>query len=148
MNERAISTMLGYVLTLAISALLVAGLLTVGGSFVDSQQAVVVDSGLQVIGQRLAGDLATADRLAQLDRGTTELRLTARLPTTVSQTSYTIDITTTNGNTSLILSPQSSKRNVTVDVANTTAISPGTVTGGDLVIVYNDAETRLEVEDG
>lgn len=145
MDERAVSTMVSYVLALGISAILIGGLLTAGGTFVDNQRNTVVTSELQVVGQRLAADLATADRLVQLGTGPTDIQVTARLPQTVVGSAYTIDINTANGNVSLELSTRGADQTVTIDVANTTTIASGRVGGGDLDIVYNEGENQLEV---
>ena len=145
MRDRAVSTSLNYSLTLAISTLLVVGLLTAGGTFVDEQRKDVVDSELQVIGERLASDLATADRLARVGGGAAVVNVTSRLPAAVSGKSYTVAVTASDGNATLVLSPNGANRNVTVPVANRTAIQPTRVVSGDLLIAYDAAADELEV---
>ncbi|MHB9285703.1 hypothetical protein ACKVMT_01520 [Halobacteriales archaeon Cl-PHB] len=146
MSDRAVSTSLNYSLTLAISTLLVVGLLTAGGTFVDQQREGVVDSELRVIGERLASDLAAADRLAQVGGGSAVVNVTSRLPRSVSGKSYTVAVTGSGGNATLVLSPNGENREVSVPVANKTAISPTRVSSGNLRIVYDDAgDGTLEV---
>lgn len=147
MSDRAVSTALNYSLTLSIAALLIVGLLTAGGNFVDGQRTQVVDSELEVIGQRLAADISTADRLVEMDGNPTTVNVTADLPSTVSGSPYSVRVTTRDGNASLQLTTRELGRNVTVPVANTTDIAPGTTSGGDLEIVYDDSNERLEVRD-
>jgi hypothetical protein len=149
MTDRAVSTTLNYTLTLGISAILIVGLLTVGGNFVESQRNGVVDSELEVIGERLAGDIHTADRLVQADNETTTVTVTSRLPRRVSGSSYDIEVVTSDGNATLELTSDAIDRTVTTRVPNTTAISSTTVRGGTLEIVYNQSGSndRLEVTD-
>ncbi len=145
MTDRGVSTTLNYVLTLAISTLLVGGLLVAGSTYVDHQRETVIDSQLQVIGQRLADDIATADRLVQASDGTTDVRITTSLPTTVAGSTYAIDVQTDSGDTTLRLRAQQLDRTVTVAVANKTVIEPGTVNNPDIAIVY-DSTTSADIE--
>ena len=145
MRDRGVSVTLNYTLVLGITAILVVGLLTAGSGFVESQRNSVIDSELRVIGERLAADLATADRLAQLGESSTALNVTAQLPKTVAGTSYRIEVVTAGGNTSLELTTDSLDRVVTARVANTTAIEPTEFPGGPVEIVYTGG--KLEVRD-
>lgn len=147
MSDRAVSTTLSYSLTLSISALLVVGLLTAGGTFISDQRDDVVESELEVIGERLAADISTADRLVEMGDGPTNVSVYSRLPSTVSGSSYDVEVRADNGNASLRLTTRSLDRNVDVPVANTTDLSPGATSGGDLAIVYNDSSDSLEVRD-
>ncbi|MFC7028484.1 hypothetical protein ACFQH8_15745 [Halomicroarcula sp. GCM10025710] len=62
-DDRAVSTALGYVLTLSIASLLVTGLIIAGSGFVEDRREQVVREELTVIGQQIGADLARADRL-------------------------------------------------------------------------------------
>ena len=145
MRDRGVSVTLNYTLVLGITAILVVGLLTAGGGFVESQRNSVIDSELRVIGERLAADLATADRRAQSGESSTTLNVTTQLPKTVAGTSYRIEVVTAGGNTSLELTTDSLDRSVTARVANTTAIEPTEFPGGPVEITY--AGGTLEVND-
>lgn len=147
MSERAVSTAFNYTLILGISTILIVGLLTAGGNFVDAQRDSVVDSELEVIGERLASDIAMADRLVQAGNADQTLNLTAELPSSVSGSSYSIDIVTEDGNASVELTSPSLDRTVTAKVANTTALEPTSVSGGSVEIVYDQSEERLVVTD-
>lgn len=147
MRDRAVSTALSYTITLGIVGILVVGLLTAGGGFVGSQSNSVVDSELQVIGERLAADIASADRLARLGDGAHTVNVTASLPRAVSGSNYRIDITTGGGNATIELTSSAVNRVVSVNIANKTAIEPASVNGGNAKIVYEDSTDRLEVHD-
>lgn len=145
MADRAVSTTLNYALTLAISTLLVGGLLVAGSTFVDDQRKTVIDSELEVLGQRLADDIATADRLVRASAGSPTVRISTSVPATVGGSTYTIDVLTDDGNASLRLRTHELDRSVTVNVANETEIDPGSVSNDEIEIVY--AGGTLEVRD-
>ncbi|GAB7012899.1 DUF7266 family protein [Halolamina salina] len=81
-DRRGVSTALGYTLTLSITAVLIAGLLTAGGTLVENQQRAVVTDELTVTGQQLAAGFEDADRLAGTMRNGT-VRLSVWLPSDV-----------------------------------------------------------------
>jgi hypothetical protein len=148
-SDRGISTTLGYTLTLGITGILVLGLLTAGSGFVEGQREAVATSELRVVGERLAGDIAAADRLVRATNGTGEPDVTvvARLPAAVAGTGYGIDVRAGGGNVTLDLTARRIDSTVTVPVANATAVAPGSLAGGDLAVVYNGSADRLEVTD-
>lgn len=147
MDDRAVSRVLGYVLVLSISTVLVAGLLMSGNSFVTDQRSNVVDSELDVIGQRLAADLSTADRLVRAGDGAATVSIDSNVPARVAGERYNVEVVTSDGTASLEISTAGLDRSVTTPVVNTTAIAPGTVSGGDVVIRYDRDTDRLEVLD-
>lgn len=145
MDDRGVSRVLSYSLVLTISTVLVAGLLIAGGTFVSDQRSQVVDSELEVVGQRLAADIATADRLVRMGRGETTVRIDSRIPDSVAGSNYRVEVVASGGNASLLIHATSLDRSVTVPVSNTTAVAPGTATGKDIVIAYDGANDQLEV---
>lgn len=145
MGDRGVSVTLSYVLVLAISTVLVVGLLTAGSGFVDDQRNRVAESELRVIGERLAGDIATADRLVQANDGATNVTLVSSLPESVSGASYRVFLVPEDGNVSLLLRTTALSDGVTVRLPNTTAIAPSTATDGRVAVVYDPAAGRLEV---
>jgi hypothetical protein len=94
-DQRAVSTTLNYALSLSLATLLITGLLVAGGDFVQDQRERTVRTELRVIGQQISADIATVDRLVQTKEsgslGTVELE--RQLPETVSDTTYSVDIT-------------------------------------------------------
>lgn len=95
-DERAVSTTLGYTLTLSITAVLLAGLLTAGGTLIEDQRQAVATDELTVTGQQLAGGLEDADRLASTNQnGTGEygtVRVNVWLPDGVGMGGYTLRV--------------------------------------------------------
>lgn len=96
MADRGVSTALSYALILGIVALLLAGLTTGVAPLVTNQQTDATHSTLEVLGNDLAGDVATADQLAVSagTNGTVVLR--TRLPDRVGGSHYHVDIAEQN----------------------------------------------------
>jgi hypothetical protein len=141
-DDRAVSTALGYILTLAITALLITGLLTAGGDVVADQREVTIRNELQVIGQQMAAYVATGDRLAQTTNGDVALRRT--LPSTVVGSSYLVEF---NGTTETItLRSNDPEITVVVRFDIETALADTTVNGGAVRIVVSGG--TMEVHDG
>lgn len=92
MADRAVSTVVSYVLVLGIVALLVTTLLTTFAPFVTNQQQSTAQSTMSVFGNDIAGDLGSADRLATRidENGRVELRTS--LPNRVGGSRYEIEI--------------------------------------------------------
>lgn len=145
--DRAVSTTLGYVLTLGITMLLITGLVAAAGTYVETQREQVIRSELTVIGEQLSADLAAVDRLART-WGTDREVVTRQIPAEVAGTSYTVEVVNPGppgSGSYLRLTSTDPELTVEVDLELNTAIAGGSVGGGDLEIVYDG--TDLEVHD-
>ncbi|WP_424015305.1 DUF7266 family protein [Halorubrum xinjiangense] len=140
-SDRAVSVTVGYVMTLAISTLLLSGLFVAGGSFVESERERAAQGELTVVGERLAADLGTVDRLvantASRDELTVDRSLT--LPDRVSGTGYRIRVTA--GETGGTIALESDGTDATVEIPFRTsegvAVENATVDGGSLRIRWD-----------
>jgi hypothetical protein len=149
-DGRAVSTTLGYVLALAITSVLVSGLMIAATGFVETEREQVIRSELEVVGQTLIADLGGADRLASAVDG--DVRVRSSLPRRVGGSAYTIEIRadpddgTIDGFTELTLSAASVDVSVDLRVVTSTTLSTTTVDGGELVVVFDGS--TLEVREG
>lgn len=138
MADRALSTVVSYVLTLGIVVLLLSSLIGVFGPLVTNQQDDAVRSNLVVFGNDLAGDLESADRLAGAagDDGIVELR--TRLPDRVGGNQYEIAVEPAGGGYEIQFRSQDLDAPVVVTVETNAAIDtqPESLDGGTLVISY------------
>lgn len=82
-DNRGVSTTLGYTLTLSITAVILAGLLTAGGGLIEDQRRAVATDQLTVTGQQLASGFEDVDRLAATTTTNGTARVTIWLPTEV-----------------------------------------------------------------
>lgn len=138
MRERALSTVISYVLALGIVALLTTLLFVSMGGFVDGERQQTTRSTLEVVGNAIAADIETADRLAQASGDSGTVELAAAQPERVAGTQYTIAIeqVAADGRYAITLRSSGPDVTVTVPVTTRTGIDETTVDGGDLEIVY------------
>jgi hypothetical protein len=86
-TDRALSTPISHVLAISITTILIIGLLTAGGGYIEEQREFAAARELETIGSRLSAELTRADRLAQ-ETGAVTIR--TEHPDTVSGTSYRV----------------------------------------------------------
>jgi len=144
-DERAVSVAVGYVLTLAIGAVLLSGVVIGIGGIVDSQTDRVVRGDLEVIGQTTVANLESADRLAraaEIDRlddpdavDSTNVSVGVDLPTRLAGRPYRIAVT----NASVTL--RTDDPDIAVEIPHAAAVSvrETSVRGGPVRIRYDDA---------
>ena len=143
MTGRGVSTALGYVLGLAVVTLLISGLFFATGELVVDEQEQAIQSELRVIGNQLAADVTSVDRLAlSVDDAT--VNLSRSLPNSVAGTSYQIFLRADSSPpASIELRTTDPDVSVTVSVMNGTAIENSTVSGGEISISYDGQEVLL-----
>jgi len=147
-RDRAVSTVVGFVLILGVASLLVTGLLVATGDFVDNQRQETIRDEMEVLGQQLAADIAASDRMVRA--GGTTVRTERPLPERITGVTYQINVTSSGGGlTTIQLSTQDPSVSAEVSVRTTTPVASGTtVNGGDVEIVYDAAANQLEVQNG
>ena len=141
-QDRAVSVTVGYVLNLAIASLLLTGLFVAGGSFVQSEREAAIEGELTVVGERVAADLMTVDRLANASENPSELTVERRaeLPTRVSGVEYTVSLVPDGGEDGAHLLRLAGDRvDVVVEIPVRTAepVDETTVEGGDVTIEWD-----------
>jgi len=149
-TDRAVSVTVGYVMTLAVSTLLLSGLFVAGGSFVDTQRERAAQGELTVVGERVAADIGTVDRLAASAASPDDLTVnrSLTLPDRAAGSTYRIRVTASGTEGTVAL--EADRTGATVEVPFRTsedvAVRNATVDGGDLRIRWDpDAGTDGEV---
>lgn len=132
-----------YTLGLAITLVLMTGLLTAGGDFVRDHQEQAARTELEVIGQQLAGDIETADRLATTTTSDAVVTVRRSLPDEVAGSQYTIELV----GQQLELSATAVDVTVEIDLATENSLADATVTGGEIRITLT-AGGDLTLEQG
>lgn len=135
-DERAVSITLNYVLAIAISAVLVTGLLIAGGNFVGDQQESVVRNELSVVGQRLAADLERVDRMVAAGDDVDAARINRSLPTAAVGERYDIELDA-SAEPELVLTADGADVSVSVTISNRTPLADSSVRSGSVAVVYD-----------
>ena len=151
-DTRGVSVTVGYILTLAVAALLLGVLVTGASGLLAGQSEIVVGDELNVVGNQLAANIDEADQLARIARddatasGTDgRVVLDVRLPDRVSGSEYDVEIDDASRTITLeALNPE-----VTVEVAypdtEMELEGPDRFRGGSIRLVYDGGDT-LEVQ--
>ncbi|UPV73594.1 hypothetical protein M0R89_13730 [Halorussus limi] len=135
-DTRSVSVTVNYALNLVVATMLIGGVLTATGGMVQDRRESAVRTELSVVGERIAGDLMAADRLAEV--GTAgpgadpTVSLSVTLPERVGGTRYDVSVRTSPA----VLVLQSDDPEVTVRVGyhHDTPVETTTVRGGNLRI--------------
>ncbi len=152
-DERGVSIAITHVLTIAITTTLIAGLLVGAGTVLDGEKERSGTQALETIGERVAGEVASVDRLAGNESG--DVTLYADHPREVSGSTYTIEVLGSDAcsNEDLIedvdaclrLTSHGGDVTAAVPIANETALdTDSTASGGSIAIEYDGDEISIE----
>lgn len=150
-DRRAVSSTLGYVLTLAISGILVTGLLVAGGTMVTSEREVVANEQLSVAAEQLATGMTDADRMAATGDGGT-VRIEVWLPDGAGSAPYSLRLVSENIDqpyeTRIVAESSALDVSQSVVVRTTFDVAESTVDGGPVVVTFDDdGGGKLHVHD-
>lgn len=109
-DTRAVSTQVGYVLSIAIIAILMAGLISSTGELVTETTHQGIQTELHITGDRLAGQIMEVDRILAASGKSPSIILTANIPDQTSNGLFTLSYK----NSSLVL--KSTQSEVTVSI--------------------------------
>lgn len=149
-GSRAVTVPTDYVLLVGITALLASGLLAGTAGFVGDQQERAVRSGFEVVGNELASELATADRLADSLGDEGRVRMGSDLPESVAGTTYLVSFDNRTGadgpyTYDLVLTSTDPAVTVRVPVRTHRPVATDTLDGG--AIELSATPSGLEVRD-
>ena len=149
-DERAVSVAVGYVLTLAIGAVLLSGIVIGIGGVVDSQTERVVRGDLAVVGQTAVANLESADRLARAaevdrpdDADAANVSVDVDLPDRIAGRTYRIAV----DNESVTLRTNDPEAVAEIPHVANLSVEPSRVRGGPIRFRYNSSVGRLEVRE-
>ena len=143
-SARGSSIPLSYVLTLAITAILLSSLVSAAGSLVDERRDSVAREELRVVGEHVTARLMAADRLAATDPSSLAVR--GRFPSRIAGRPYRVTVDTGGARPVVHLRVDSPNVVVEVPFVTRTPVVETTVVGGDLEVVL--AGGSLEVRPG
>jgi len=92
-RDRGQSISINYTLSLVIVSVLMSGLFISMSGFLDTERTRVTRSEFEVLGNRVAADIATADRLAETTESNAGVEVETAIPPRVAGSWYTVTIT-------------------------------------------------------
>lgn len=155
-DRRAVSVTITHVLTIAITTILISGLLIGTGTLLDNQKDRATYDEKSTIGDRLATEITAVDQAAQRADGDPDpatVTVQTEHPRRVSGGQYFVTLhddasecDTWDPNQCLVIeSGQTNSVEVPLNV-ETTLDAPKTVQGGDIWIHYNGSEITITQE--
>jgi len=135
MRERAQSSTIGYVLSIAVATLLIVSLVAGVGTFVENRQEQAIRDQLTVIGERMATQLTATDTLATRE-GTVYVE--PGIPDRAVGMNYRVQLDASGEQ--LVLSTADPAVSVRVSVVTTRPLADSTTEGTDIAIRYADSD--------
>lgn len=154
-SERGLSIAVTHVLTIGVTTILIAMLLMSGSALLESETDRSTQTSLETVGERLSGEIANVDRIAN---NSNDVTITADHPRTVANSQYTVEIRDDcsgideslidHSNECLELTSQNTDVTVYVPLALDNADQvDGTVTGGEITIEYDNGDISISEAD-
>lgn len=134
--DRGMQTIVSHVLSVGITTLLIIGLVAGATGFLQTQESRAAETELETIGNRLAGAVTSADRLAQGSDGV-ELRVTLSDSVVGSPYTVTVNASCSAVYTCLNLSADGYDASTFVAVRNETAVHLEHGVGGRFLVTSN-----------
>ena len=152
MNFRSVSMTLNYVLVLAISSVLVTGLIIAGGSFVGDQREQVVEGELRIIGNHLAGNMEQVDRyVGASESGDPPVAyVNQTFGDQVTGTTYQVSLGEQSGTAQVVLNATDPDVSVRVNASVGTGVDEDSfATGGSISVAYDPSQSppKLVIRD-
>ncbi|MFA9501389.1 hypothetical protein ACERIM_01265 [Natrinema sp. H-ect1] len=152
-DERGVSIALTHVLTIAITTVLVAMLITSASTMLETETDRSADIGLETIGERLANEIGNVDRIATGDDGRAErVAVTASHPRTVANSRYTVELRRNctapllDGQTDCLrLTAASADTVAYVPVETTADIENSSASGGEIELQYDGSSNNISI---
>lgn len=89
-RDRGLTPTVTHVLTLGITAILLAGLMMAGSAMLETETDRSAEGSLETVGERVATEITQVDRLAEYESDTVTMRVSH--PRTVANSGYTITL--------------------------------------------------------
>lgn len=151
-DERAISTQIAYVLSVAVTAVLITTLITSVTGFVADKQDTAIRYEMTGAGERLATQIQDVDAVAH-ESGARRVALAADVPATVGGKQYTITLSDScevnaGGQHPCLVLESTNDIVMRFPLRIDTAVDDGAaVSGGDFAIVYEASDDHITLEE-
>jgi FlaG/FlaF family flagellin (archaellin) len=140
-DDRAVTSAVEYVLTIAIATILVTGLVIAATGHVNEQRSRTTTAQMDVVGQQIAGSLETADRMVRMADSVSDLTVTEELPDQILANSYTATIDASE----ISVDSPVAEETVTVEYETETSVDPTPVAvrGGEIEITLSGSDLEV-----
>lgn len=144
MKDRGVSTTLSYVFSLVIIMMLLSGLFGAAGDIVEDQQERVIRSEMRVVGNHLAADIRSVDRLS-LRTSDGGVRVTSDLPGKLARRNYIVRIENPGGDRYRInISSKDPHITESTFLRTNATLVTNEFNGGNVEISFNGSHIEVE----
>ncbi len=152
-DDRGVSISLTHVLTIAITTVLIAMLITGASTMLETETDRSADLALETVGERLSNEIGNVDRIANGDGGRAErVTVTASHPRTVANSRYTVELRRNctapllNGRTDCLrLTAESVDATAYVPVETDADIENSSASGGEIELRYDGSSNDISI---
>ena len=144
-DERAVSITVTHAMTISITTILIAGLLMSAGGLLQTETERSTETSLETVGERLAGEIQSVDRLATEEDG--QVNVTADHPRTITNSGYTVELRTDcdsplleDGSDCVKLTDQGEDVTVHVPVETDAELANGSTATGGTIDIGSDSD--------
>lgn len=141
-GNRGVSFTLGYVLTVAIAVVLIAGVVFTVGQVVKDERNETIRGEATVVGDQTAAAVMAADRLAGREADS-NVSIDLRLPDRLADQAYTVSLRSDGSDTQVMVRTRSPSIVVSTPLTTRTAVENATVTGEHVRAVYRADDGKL-----
>ena len=150
-TDRGTSITITHVLTIGITTLLIAVLLTSSGTLLENETERSAESSLETIGERLAGEIESVDRMTT--NGADSVSITADHPRTVANSRYTVTLLSSctesplvdNSSSCIRLTATNADTEVYVPVVTDTELKDGSSASGGSLEIYLNSNDKIAI---
>lgn len=141
-NERAVSFNVGYTITVAITTILVIGLISGVGGLLHAEQNKAITHQVTVTSDQVASGIMTTDRLATTGSTTqTNLTVAQDTPSKTVSPQYFIELRNESTGPSVYVETSGGEHSHSVPITTQTRINETRITGGETIYITHTLNT-------
>jgi hypothetical protein len=154
-DQRGASITVTHVLTIAITAILVSGLLLAAGTFLDNQRERAVEQNIRVVGERLGDEFVQVDSM--MADGGREVRVRTIHLNRLGDQRYTVRLVHEGPagcpdarpvtDACLVLNTTAPETGYIVELRNRSRVEPSSASGGNIRFVTDSGRISIETGD-
>ena len=148
-NDRSVSFAVNYVLVIAITAVLITGIIIAGGSFVEDQREQVIAGEMRIIGNHVAGNLEQVDRYVRAGLGPpSDAYINQSFGTDVTGSTWSVELDERGGTSQVVVNSTRPEVSVRVNTTVQTDIDEDSYSEtGKISVAYDPSSNELVIRD-
>jgi FlaG/FlaF family flagellin (archaellin) len=148
-DDRSVSFVVNYVLVIAITAVLITGIIIAGGSFVEDQREQVIAGEMRIIGNHVAGNLEQVDRYVRAGLGPpSDAYINQSFGTDVTGSTWSVELDERGDTSQVVVNSTRPEVSVRVNTTVQTDIDEDSYSEtGKISVAYDPSSNELVIRD-